>query len=74
MITDRLTKYKYFIPYKKALLAKDLAYTFYKYVIENHELPEEIISDWDKLFTFKFWKSLIDLVSTKHNLSMSYHP
>ena len=74
VITDRLTKYGYFIPYKKVLLAENLAYTFYKYVIGNHELPEKIISNRDKLFTFKFWKSLIDLVGTKHNLSTSYHP
>ena len=73
MITDRLTKYGYFILYKKASLVEDLVYTFYKYVVGNHGLPEKIISDWDKLFTSKFWKSLMDLVSTKHNLSTSYH-
>ena len=72
MITDKLTKYRYFISYKKASLAEDLAYTFYKYVIRNYGLSEEIISNWDRLFTSKFWKSLIDLVGTKHNLSMSY--
>ena len=74
VITDRLTKYGYFIPYKEASLAEDLAYTFYKYVIGNHRLPEEIISDRDKLFTSKFWKSLMDLVGTKYNFSTSYHP
>ena len=74
VITDRLTKYGYFIPYKKASLAEDLAYTFYRYVVRNNGLLEEIISDWDKLFIFKFWKSLMDLVGTKHNLLMSYHP
>ena len=72
MITDRLTKYRYFILYKKALLAEDLAYTFYKYMGGNHGLPKKIIFDQDKLFTFKFWKLQIDLVGTKHNLSMFY--
>ena len=74
VITDRLTKYGYFILYKEASSAEDLAYIFYKYIVGNHRLPEEIISDRDKLFIFKFWKSLMDLVGTKHNLSMSYHP
>jgi hypothetical protein len=36
VVTDRLTKYAYFIPYLKSSLAKDLAYIFYKHVIANH--------------------------------------
>ena len=73
VITDKLIIYGYFILYKKVLLAKNLVYIFYKYVVRNHRMLKEIISDQDKLFTFKFWKSLIDLVSTKHNLSTLYH-
>ena len=45
VITDRLTKYEYFIPYKKASSAEDLAYIFSKYVVGNYELLEEIISN-----------------------------
>ena len=74
MITDKLTKYGYFILYKKVLLAEDVAYTFYKYIVKNYELSKEIIFDQDTLFTSKFWKSLIDLVDIKHNFSISYHP
>ena len=74
VITNRLTKYGYFIPYKEASLAKNLAYIFYKYMVGNYGLPEEIISDQNKLFILKFWKSLINLVGTKHNLSTSYYP
>jgi hypothetical protein len=36
IVTDRLTKYTYFIPYFENFLAKDLAYMFYKYVMANH--------------------------------------
>jgi hypothetical protein len=36
VITDKLTKYAYFIPYLKSFLAEDLAYMFYKHVITNH--------------------------------------
>ena len=54
VIMNRLTKYEYFIPYKKASSAEDFIYTFYKYMIGNYRLPEEIISDRDKLFTSKF--------------------
>ena len=74
VITDRLTKYGYFILYKEASSAEDLAYTFYKYVVANHGMPEEIISNRDKLFTSKFWKLLMDLVGTRQNLSTLYYP
>jgi hypothetical protein len=36
VVTDRLTKYAYFIPYLKNFLAKDLVYIFYKHVIANY--------------------------------------
>jgi hypothetical protein len=36
VVTDRLTKYAYFIPYFESFLAEDLAYMFYKYVIANY--------------------------------------
>lgn len=73
VITNKFTKYRYFILYKTVLLAKNLAYTFYKYVVANYEIPKEIISNHNKLFTFKFWKSLMDLVDIKYNLLTFYH-
>jgi hypothetical protein len=36
IVTNRLTKYAYFISYLKSSLAKDLAYMFHKYVMANH--------------------------------------
>ena len=54
VVTDRLTKYRHFVPYKEASNAKDLAYTFLKVIIAAYGLPDEIISDRDKLFTSKF--------------------
>jgi hypothetical protein len=39
VVTDRLTKYAYFIPYLKSFLAEDLAYIFYKHIMTNHGFP-----------------------------------
>jgi hypothetical protein len=39
VVTNRLTKYAYFIPYLESSLAEDLVYMFYKYVIANHGFP-----------------------------------
>jgi hypothetical protein len=36
VVTDRLTKYAYFISYFKSSSAKDLAYMFHKYIITNY--------------------------------------
>jgi hypothetical protein len=50
VITDRLTKYTYIILYHKASTAEDLAYTFLRIVVANHNALEKMISDRDKLF------------------------
>jgi hypothetical protein len=36
IVTDKLTKYAYFIPYLESFLTENLAYIFHKHVIANH--------------------------------------
>jgi hypothetical protein len=36
VVTDRLTKYAYFIPYFESSLTEDLVYIFHKYVVANY--------------------------------------
>jgi hypothetical protein len=71
---DRLTKYTYLEPYLEASNAEALAYTFIRTIIARHGVPEELISDRDKLFTSQFWKSLMDQLGVEHKLSTAYHP
>lgn len=66
-------KYKYFLPYKETLSAEKLAYTFLRVIAVNHELSEEVISDRDKLFTFKFWKLLVNQLEIHDKLLNLYH-
>ncbi len=73
IITDRLTKYEYFLSYKKATFAKDLTYTFLRTIVANHELSDKIISNRNKLFTSKFWKFLMNQLEIHHKLSTAYH-
>jgi hypothetical protein len=54
IVTDRLTKYTYFIPYLESSSAKDLVYMFYKHVMANHGFSQRIISNRDKLFISRF--------------------
>lgn len=74
VVTDRLTKYGHFVPYKESSDAKELAYAFLKTVVSQHGLPDEIISDRDKLFTSKFWTSLMAQLGANHKLSTAFHP
>jgi antitoxin component of RelBE/YafQ-DinJ toxin-antitoxin module len=60
IVTDRLIKYAYFIFYKKGLTVEELVYTFNRNIIANYGIPEEIISNRNKLFILNFWKSLIN--------------
>jgi hypothetical protein len=73
IITNRLIKYTYFILYLESLNAKDLAYTFLCNSIINYRMLETIISNQDKLFISKFWKSLMDQLCIKYKLLIAYH-
>lgn len=74
VIVDRLTKMTYFIPYKEATDAEDLAYVFTRYISANHGLPGDIISDRGRTFVSKFWKGLTTRLGTNHKASTAHHP
>ena len=54
VVTDRFTKFRRFIPYRETWIATDLAHVFIKYVVANHGMPEQLVSDRDKLFISNF--------------------
>ena len=72
VINNRLTKMVYLEPFREAMNAEGMAYTFLKTIFTRYRMPKEIISDRDKLFISQFWQSLMDLMGTKHKLSMAY--
>ena len=49
-IVDGLTKYAKFVPCKTTMTAEELARLFLKELFADHGIPEQIISDRDKLF------------------------
>ena len=51
---DRLTKDIIFILFKEAATADKLVYIFLRDILAEHTLPEELITDRDKLFISKF--------------------
>ena len=69
IIVDRLIKYAYFLLYWKTVNTDNLVYTFLQIIMGSYGLPDEIVSDRDKLIISKFWQSLTQQLSSKHKLS-----
>ena len=73
IVTNRLIKYCYFIAYHEVFTAENLAYMFLKIIIFKHEILDEMISNRDKLFKSKFWRSLMKQIEIHYKLSTIYH-
>ena len=72
--TDRLGSDIQIVPTVSTLTAEQLAELFFdKWYCENG-LPLDIVSDRDKLFMSRFWKTLHTLTGVKLKMSTSYHP
>ncbi|APA12632.1 hypothetical protein sscle_09g074020 [Sclerotinia sclerotiorum 1980 UF-70] len=74
VVTDRLIKFAHMIPFCETWTADDLAYMFMRNIVSIHGVPDEIISDRDKIFTSKFWSTLTVLLGVKRKLSTAFHP
>jgi len=74
VIVERLTKFAYFLPISESIKAEELAYEILRTVVSRHGMPKTWISDRDKLFTSKFWNTLLAQLGSKSKLSTSFHP
>jgi len=70
---DRLTKYAYFLLHQKTANTDNLIYTFLQVIVGNHDLPDKIVSDKNKLVISKFWQFLTQQLSSKYKLSTAAH-
>ena len=73
MIVNWLTKYMMFIPFRKSATASVLTYIILQELISNHGLSKKFITDQDKLFTSKFWRTLTAELGIQHKLFTAYH-
>jgi transposase InsO family protein len=74
VIVDRLTKYAIIIPIQKDITAEKFAYILLDRLFRNHGIPQSIISDRDKLFTSKYYATLLAQLGIKRKLLSAYHP
>ena len=74
VIVDRLTKAAKFVPTEETITAEECAYEVTKALVSEHGMPEEFITDRDKLFTSKYWTTFLAELGVKKKLSTSFHP
>jgi hypothetical protein len=73
IITNRLTKFGYFLPYRESSITKELAYIFLRRIVANHGFLRKIILNRNKLFTLKFWQALTAKIRIKTKLSIIFY-
>jgi Integrase zinc binding domain/Integrase core domain len=77
VFVDRFTKMVHLVATRKDLTASGCAQLLFNAVIRLHGIPDDIVSDRDKLFTSHFWQELCRLLWTKQKMSTTedaFHP
>ena len=74
VIVDRYNNKPYCIPFREDYDAKALYHVWMDRIIRIHKHPDEIISNRDKLFTSRYWKTMIKAFCTKLKHLSAYHP
>lgn len=73
-VTDRLGADMRLVPCRMNMKASEIANLFFNHWYCENGLPLNIVSDRDKWFTSKFWKSLHRLTGIKLKMSTAFHP
>ena len=72
VVHDKVTKYAHFIPAAKTDTAEETATRLFASVFCLHGLPQQIISDRDRLFTARFFAQLMRILGVKQTMGTSY--
>ena len=65
VIVNWLTKMVYYKSVKVTINTPGLVDVILNVVIQHYSLPDSIITNWDLLFTLKFWLSLCYILGIK---------
>nr|GEZ40044.1 reverse transcriptase domain-containing protein [Tanacetum cinerariifolium] len=74
VIMDRLTKSAHFLPMREDYKMDRLARLHLNEIVSRHGVPILIILDRDSRFTSRFWQSMQEVLGTRLDMSMAYHP
>lgn len=65
VVMDRLAKYAHFIAITHPHTTKQLVKVFMESVYKLHGLPQDVVSNIDKIFLSKFWKAILKYLEVK---------
>ena len=71
---DMFTKQAHFAPCSSNVNARQLAKIYLDTVYKHHGIQRLFIGDRDPKYTSEYWRSLMQQLKTKMNLSTAYHP
>ena len=74
VVIDRLSKYGHFIPLTHPFNIEEVANVFLDNIFKLHGLPDTIVCDRDKIFTSRFWTSILEKLEVQINFTSTYHP
>jgi hypothetical protein len=74
VVVDKFSRYAHFIPLAHPFTAETVALAFMDNIFKLHSMPEQIVSDRDRIFNSLFWRQLFRLTGTTLKMSSSYHP
>jgi len=74
VVVDRFSKMVKLVPVTTDSSAPAVAELFFRFVVCNHGLPRDIVSDRDPRFTSVFWRKLFELLGTQLSMSTAAHP
>ena len=74
VVVDKLTKFALFIPTTSNINEIDTAKLFFKHIVSQYGLPQQIITDRDSRWTGSFWKELCEHMNIRRSLTTAHHP
>ena len=73
VIADRFSSRIVLIPISKELTAMEFAELFFEFWVKDFGIPEDMVTDRDRLFTSNFWTALCKLMGINRTLSTAYY-
>ena len=74
VVIDRLTKMSHFIPCRKDMNTKQFKMLLVNNIYRLYELPADITTDRDTLFTSELWKETTKQLQIERKISTAFHP
>ncbi|GJW54017.1 putative reverse transcriptase domain-containing protein [Tanacetum coccineum] len=74
VVVDRLTKSAHFLPIREDYKTEKLAKIYTNEIVARHGVLVSIISDHDGRFTSHLWQAFQEMLGTRLDMSMAYHP